>query len=117
VRTAAVFAFLASLLATSAVRAADPVLLHAADSLRDALTDVAAAHQKATAVPVAAKFGASGLLRDSIVSQRLAVRHVRALRRWAENPGEARLRGAGSLEGVTGPAKGFAGIAHAPQRL
>jgi molybdenum ABC transporter molybdate-binding protein len=46
--------------------AAEPVLLHAAGSLRTALTEVAKAFEGATKVPVQAKFGPSGLLRDEI---------------------------------------------------
>jgi molybdate transport system substrate-binding protein len=51
---------------TSVARAADAVLLHAAGSLRDALTEVTAEFQKASAIAVTSKFGASGLLRDAI---------------------------------------------------
>ncbi len=43
-----------------------PVLLHAAGSLRAALTDVANAFSDETRVPVRAIFGASGLLRERI---------------------------------------------------
>ena len=46
--------------------AADAVLLHAAGSLRGALTDVANAFQKSAGLKVQAKFGPSGLLRDEI---------------------------------------------------
>jgi molybdenum ABC transporter molybdate-binding protein len=46
--------------------AAEPVLLHAAGSLRGALNDVAAAYEKATGIHVEAKYGASGLLHDDI---------------------------------------------------
>jgi molybdenum ABC transporter molybdate-binding protein len=46
--------------------AADPVLLHAAGSLRFALTDIAAAFETATGLKVQAKFGASGTLKDEI---------------------------------------------------
>lgn len=47
-------------------QAADPVLLHAAGSLRSALDDVAAVFEKSADVKVRAKYGASGLLRDAI---------------------------------------------------
>ena len=46
--------------------AADPVLLHAAGSLRLALTEVIAAYEPAAGVKVQAKFGASGTLKDAI---------------------------------------------------
>lgn len=43
-----------------------PIYLHAAGSLRGALTEVSDAFQKLSGVAVAAKFGPSGLLRDEI---------------------------------------------------
>jgi molybdenum ABC transporter molybdate-binding protein len=46
--------------------AAEPVLLHAAGSLRAALDEVAATYEKATGIKVIAKYGASGLLREEI---------------------------------------------------
>src|SRR5262245_33396587 len=46
--------------------AAEPVLLHAAGSLRVSLDEVAAAYEKATGVKVIAKYGASGTLREEI---------------------------------------------------
>ena len=46
--------------------AADPVLLHAAGSLRLALTEVIAAYEPAAGVKVQAEFGASGTLKDAI---------------------------------------------------
>ena len=49
-------------------RAADPILLHAAGSLRAALTDVAAVYESATGQKVQAKFGPSGILKDEIAS-------------------------------------------------
>jgi molybdate transport system substrate-binding protein len=48
------------------VLAADPVLLHAAGSLRPALTEIAGAFESQTGVAVKAKFGASGLLKEAI---------------------------------------------------
>ena len=45
---------------------ADQVLLHAAGSLRAALDLVAGAYEKATAIRVIAKYGASGTLREEI---------------------------------------------------
>lgn len=53
--------------------ASDPVLLHAAGSLRGALTEVAesfekSALEKSSSLKVQAKFGASGLLRDEIAA-------------------------------------------------
>ncbi len=47
-------------------QANEPVLLHAAGSLRGALTDVSAAFSQAHGNPVTARYGASGLLRDAI---------------------------------------------------
>ena len=47
-------------------RAGQPVLLHAAGSLRGALTEVMAAFEAATGVKVQAKFGPSGVLKDEI---------------------------------------------------
>ena len=46
--------------------AAEPVLLHAAGSLRGSLGEVAAAYEKATGDKVIAKYGASGTLREEI---------------------------------------------------
>lgn len=46
--------------------AADAVLLHAAGSLRGALTEVSNAFEKSSGVKVQAKYGPSGLLRDEI---------------------------------------------------
>jgi molybdate transport system substrate-binding protein len=46
--------------------AEDPVLLHAAGSLRAALTDAAAGFEAATGVKVQPKFGPSGVLKDEI---------------------------------------------------
>jgi molybdate transport system substrate-binding protein len=46
--------------------ASDPVLLHAAGSLRGALTEVTQAFEKSSSSKVQARFGASGLLRDEI---------------------------------------------------
>jgi molybdenum ABC transporter molybdate-binding protein len=46
--------------------AADPVYLHAAGSLRFALTDVSKAFEAATKLKVQAKYGASGTLRNEI---------------------------------------------------
>ena len=43
---------------------ADPVLLHAAGSLRGALTEVAKAFEAASGATVQTKYGASGLLKD-----------------------------------------------------
>lgn len=56
----------AGLMAASTGHAADAVLLHAAGSLRAALTEVAQAFEKTGGGSVMAKFGASGLLRDEI---------------------------------------------------
>jgi molybdate transport system substrate-binding protein len=50
----------------SMARADDSVLLHAAGSLRSALTDVSNAFKASTGTAVQAKFGPSGLLKDEI---------------------------------------------------
>ena len=52
---------------TSAAHASE-VLLHAAGSLRDALTEVAEAYGKASGNTVRGTFGASGTLRDRIAA-------------------------------------------------
>ena len=64
VRALAVFAILAHMSAPAV--AADVVLLHAAGSLREALTDIARSFEAQTGAIVQAKFGASGLLKDEI---------------------------------------------------
>jgi len=51
---------------TAPALAAEPVLLHAAGSLRGALTEVANAFEAAGGAKVQAKFGASGTLKDAI---------------------------------------------------
>jgi ABC-type molybdate transport system substrate-binding protein len=53
---------------TLPAHAADMVLLHAAGSLRGALTDVARAFETANGITVQAKWGPSGTLRDTIVA-------------------------------------------------
>ncbi len=50
----------------SSAHASEPVLLHAAGSLRGALTDVAKAFEAASGLKVQAKYGPSGTLRDEI---------------------------------------------------
>jgi hypothetical protein len=55
------------LLTASAV-ASDAVLLHAAGSLRGALTEVSRAFEASSQLKVQAKFGASGLLEDEIAA-------------------------------------------------
>ena len=47
--------------------AADPILLHAAGSLRGALNEIAGTYEKSSGIRVTAKYGASGLLRDEIM--------------------------------------------------
>src|SRR5262249_12649974 len=66
VRTLAVAAALLAL--AMPARAAEPVALYAAGSLRPALSEVAAAFERATGVAVTRKFGASGLLKDEILA-------------------------------------------------
>lgn len=51
---------------TMSAAASDPVLLHAAGSLRSALTDVVAAFAAASGQKVDAKYGPSGTLKDEI---------------------------------------------------
>jgi molybdate transport system substrate-binding protein len=46
--------------------AADPVVLHAAGSLRGALNEIAGAYEKSSGIRVMAKYGASGVLREEI---------------------------------------------------
>ena len=53
---------------TVSADAADPVLLHAAGSLRFALTEVIAAYEPAAGIKVQSKFGASGTLKDGIAN-------------------------------------------------
>ena len=53
---------------TVPVFAAEPVLLHAAGSLRSALTQVAGAYEAASGQKVQAKFGASGTLKNEIAA-------------------------------------------------
>jgi ABC-type molybdate transport system substrate-binding protein len=56
------------LVMNSVSHASDTILLHAAGSLRGALTEVAAAFEKSTGVKVVPKWGPSGLLRDEIAN-------------------------------------------------
>ncbi len=56
----------AALLMPSVVQAQEPVRLYSAGSLRAAMTEIGAAFQKDYGIPVAATFGASGLLRERI---------------------------------------------------
>jgi signal transduction histidine kinase len=63
-RVLASFALLAVM--SGPAMAEDMVLLHAAGSLRFALTDIAKSFEAAGGVKVQAKFGASGLLKDEI---------------------------------------------------
>ena len=59
-------AALVVVIASASSAAAEPVLLHAAGSLRGALTEVATAFEAATKLKMQSKFGASGLLKDEI---------------------------------------------------
>jgi len=52
----------------TSANASDAVLLHAAGSLRGALSEVAQAFEKSSKLKVQAKFGPSGLLRDEIAA-------------------------------------------------
>ncbi len=53
---------------TAPVFAAEPVILHAAGSLRSALTQVAGAYEAASGQKVQANFGASGTLKNEIAA-------------------------------------------------
>jgi molybdate transport system substrate-binding protein len=64
-RLGAIAVVLGMVMASSAY-ADEPVLLHAAGSLRGALTEVAAAFGAETGIKVEAKYGPSGTLRDEI---------------------------------------------------
>jgi ABC-type molybdate transport system substrate-binding protein len=55
-------------LMSASSHASDTVLLHAAGSLRGALTEVASAFEKQSGVKVVPKWGPSGLLRDEIAN-------------------------------------------------
>ncbi len=59
-------ALMLTLAAISSGNAAEPVLLHAAGSLRGALIEVTAAFTQTHGVPVTPRFGPSGLLKDAI---------------------------------------------------
>ena len=59
-------AFLAMSLFIAPAQAEGPVLLHAAGSLRDALSEVARAFEARTGLPVTTQFRASGTLREAI---------------------------------------------------
>jgi molybdate transport system substrate-binding protein len=62
-----IFAILLAVTAmTGPATAQEPVLLHAAGSLRSALTEVTTAFEAGTGVKVQAKFGPSGVLKDEI---------------------------------------------------
>jgi ABC-type molybdate transport system substrate-binding protein len=66
-RLPATLAFVLALSGTPTMSpAAEPVLLHAAGSLREALDDVAAAFERTTGLKVVAAYGASGTLREQI---------------------------------------------------
>ena len=65
-RSVANLIVLSLLMSSTPAHAADIVLLHAAGSLRGALTEVSAAYEKSAGVKVQAKYGPSGLLRDEI---------------------------------------------------
>jgi molybdenum ABC transporter molybdate-binding protein len=61
-----IIAFTLALSMTPAMSHADPVLLHAAGSLREALDETAAAFTAASGIKVVATYGASGTLRERI---------------------------------------------------
>jgi molybdenum ABC transporter molybdate-binding protein len=75
---------------TAPAIASEPVLLHAAGSLRTALTEVASAFEATSGQKVQAKYGPSGTLKDEIVGGARAevfasanMAHPQALRRRA----------------------------------
>jgi len=59
---------IAAMVMANTALASEPVLLHAAGSLRAALTEIAGAFERGSGVTVEATYGASGLLRDAIES-------------------------------------------------
>jgi molybdate transport system substrate-binding protein len=65
-RACALFAAALGMVLTSSADANESVLLHAAGSLRGALTEVAEAFAADTGIKVEAKYGPSGTLRDEI---------------------------------------------------
>jgi ABC-type molybdate transport system substrate-binding protein len=64
----AIFLAAVGTMMTSVVDANEPVLLHAAGSLRAALGEVATAFEADTGIKVEAKYGPSGTLRDEIAA-------------------------------------------------
>jgi molybdate transport system substrate-binding protein len=67
-RLAAAFVGALAIGAATVVSAAEPVRLHAAGSLRRALTDVAAAFERVSGIAVEPAWGASGLLYDRLAA-------------------------------------------------
>ena len=67
-RSGAFAVVILSMMMTSSAHADEPVLLHAAGSLRGALTEVATAFGGETGIKVDAKYGPSGTLRDEIAA-------------------------------------------------
>lgn len=65
-RTLARWLIAASTIMITSAAAADVVLLHAAGSLREAMTDIAKRYEAVAGARVETKFGASGLLKDEI---------------------------------------------------
>jgi molybdate transport system substrate-binding protein len=65
-RACALFVAALGMMLTSSADANEPALLHAAGSLRGALTEVAEAFAAESGVKVEAKYGPSGTLRDEI---------------------------------------------------
>jgi molybdenum ABC transporter molybdate-binding protein len=108
---------LVALVATP-VHAQEPLRLYAAGSLRNALTEVAKQFQAATGTPVAATFGASGLLRERIEKGEPAelfasadMGHPQRLAA-AGRAGEVRLFARNQLCGLTAP-----GVSVSPETL
>jgi molybdate transport system substrate-binding protein len=67
-RSGAIAVAILGMVMTSPAHADEPVLLHAAGSLRGALTEVAAAFGAEAGIKVEAKYGPSGTLRDQIAA-------------------------------------------------
>ena len=61
-------AILAAIFMASSAKAAEVVLLHAAGSLRGALTDISKSFEAVTGLKIQAKYGASELLKDEIAA-------------------------------------------------
>ncbi len=61
-----VLVLMAALILSPAAQASEPVLLHAAGSLRGALTEITEGFSAEKGLKVIPRYGASGLLKDAI---------------------------------------------------